>query len=333
MSLGAPGKPTEKIVHTFGNKNYYEVLGVTRDANADLIKKTYRDLALNFHPDRNPGDVQAEENFKKVSEAYETLSDPKRRAEYDETLRARTEATINAVRASAGSSLADIFRVLYKTPNDELRALSTGAEWDRADTAERLSPIIAKLDQFLTRHPDMRAEVDVVIDRRILTAADFALRIGGGSSLGGGITLRECQNRLQALEPLMRVGNLTKQLEEIRKRMKLGEMNQLFWKLNLLPNRLEIETLAVGILAVRKLAAENPEMAEVVETKILEAMKEAVSLIVFSATEDDSWNREKLEGYLAMLNKWSELTTMDLSKSVKKVQALIAKLRSAKIAG
>ncbi len=64
-------------------KDYYEILGVSRDASQDDIKKAYRKLAMKYHPDRNPDDKQAEEKFKKVSEAYEVLSDPEKRKRYD----------------------------------------------------------------------------------------------------------------------------------------------------------------------------------------------------------------------------------------------------------
>ncbi|HZC69392.1 MAG TPA: molecular chaperone DnaJ [Jatrophihabitans sp.] len=65
-------------------KDYYKALGVTKDASAADIKKTYRKLARELHPDKNPGDAKAEARFKEVSEAYDVLSDAKKRKEYDE---------------------------------------------------------------------------------------------------------------------------------------------------------------------------------------------------------------------------------------------------------
>ena len=64
-------------------KNYYDILGVKEDASADEIKKAFRKLAMKYHPDRNPGNAEAEAKFKEISEAHETLADPKKRSEYD----------------------------------------------------------------------------------------------------------------------------------------------------------------------------------------------------------------------------------------------------------
>ena len=64
-------------------KNYYNILGVSKDATEDQIKKSYRKIAMQYHPDRNPGDKEAEEKFKIASEAYEVLRDPEKRDIYD----------------------------------------------------------------------------------------------------------------------------------------------------------------------------------------------------------------------------------------------------------
>ena len=70
-------------------RDYYEILEVTRTAESEEIKKSYRKLAIKYHPDRNPGDKAAEEKFKELSEAYEALSDPHKRAAYDQHGHAR----------------------------------------------------------------------------------------------------------------------------------------------------------------------------------------------------------------------------------------------------
>ena len=64
-------------------RDYYEVLGVSRSATADELKKAYRKVAMQHHPDRNPGDKAAEEKFKEAAEAYEVLSDPQKKSQYD----------------------------------------------------------------------------------------------------------------------------------------------------------------------------------------------------------------------------------------------------------
>ena len=65
-------------------RDYYEVLGVGRDASANDIKKAYRKLAIKYHPDKNPGDKEAEEKFKEAAEAYSVLSDADKKARYDQ---------------------------------------------------------------------------------------------------------------------------------------------------------------------------------------------------------------------------------------------------------
>src|SRR5262245_55474865 len=65
-------------------RDYYGVLSVTRTADGEEIKRSYRRLAMKYHPDRNPGDAQAELHFKEAAEAYEVLSDPNKRQRYDQ---------------------------------------------------------------------------------------------------------------------------------------------------------------------------------------------------------------------------------------------------------
>ena len=65
-------------------RDYYEVLGVDKNATPEELKKAYRKLALQYHPDRNPGDKEAEEKFKEAAEAYDVLSNPDKKARYDQ---------------------------------------------------------------------------------------------------------------------------------------------------------------------------------------------------------------------------------------------------------
>lgn len=96
-------------------RDYYEVLGVSRDADAEEIKKAYRKLAIKHHPDKNPGDKSAEENFKELSEAYEALSDPQKRRAYDQYGHAAFDPRARAGRAGAGGfhDPFEIFREVF----------------------------------------------------------------------------------------------------------------------------------------------------------------------------------------------------------------------------
>ena len=88
-------------------QDYYEVLGISKGASAAEVKKAYRKKAIEFHPDKNPGDAAAEESFKKAAEAYEVLSDPDKKARYDQFGHAAFEG--GAGFGGGGMNMDDIF--------------------------------------------------------------------------------------------------------------------------------------------------------------------------------------------------------------------------------
>jgi len=90
-------------------RDYYDILGVNRSASGDEIKKAYRKLAMQYHPDRNPGDREAETRFKEAAEAYEVLSDPDKRQRYDRFGREGLRGAGNGFGARGFTDINDIF--------------------------------------------------------------------------------------------------------------------------------------------------------------------------------------------------------------------------------
>ncbi|HEY0058531.1 MAG TPA: molecular chaperone DnaJ [Flavisolibacter sp.] len=95
------------VTDTMAKRDYYEVLGVSKGASADEIKKAYRKVAMQYHPDRNPGDKAAEEKFKEAAEAYEVLSDGDKKAQYDRFGHAGVRSAAGG--SQGGPNMEDIF--------------------------------------------------------------------------------------------------------------------------------------------------------------------------------------------------------------------------------
>jgi len=96
-------------------QDYYELLGIGKDADADVLKKAFRKAAMQYHPDRNPGDEAAEKKFKEMGEAYEVLKDPEKRAAYDRYGHAAFEGGMGGGRGQggAGFDFSDVFEEFF----------------------------------------------------------------------------------------------------------------------------------------------------------------------------------------------------------------------------
>ncbi len=113
-------------------KDYYDILGVPPDADEDQIRKQYRKLAMQYHPDRNPDDPQAEERFKNIAEAYGVLTDPVKRSQYDGARAAGMDWQQNGAQGGFSYSQEDILRDLFRDPRFQMMFQSLLREFQRS---------------------------------------------------------------------------------------------------------------------------------------------------------------------------------------------------------
>mgnify|MGYP001157421096 FL=1 len=115
-------------------RDYYDILGLSKSASESEIKSSYRKLAMKYHPDRNPGDKKAEDNFKEISESYEILKDPQKKAAYDQYGHAAfsqgsSDGASGGFSGFGGGGFSDIFEDMFGMGGgSERRSASTGSD-------------------------------------------------------------------------------------------------------------------------------------------------------------------------------------------------------------
>ena len=115
-------------------RDYYEILGVNKSASADEIKKAYRKVAMQHHPDRNPGDKSAEDKFKEAAEAYEILSDTDKKAQYDRYGHAGVSSNGRGF-SGGGMNMEDIFSQFGDVFGEDLFGSFFGGSGTRGRTS------------------------------------------------------------------------------------------------------------------------------------------------------------------------------------------------------
>src|SRR3979411_1463478 len=119
-------------------RDYYEILGVTKSATEVEIKKAYRKVAIQFHPDKNPGNKEAEEKFKEAAEAYEVLSDADKRAQYDRFGHAGLSGNGRGGYGTGNMNMEDIFSQFGDIFGDDLFGSFFGGGSGRSRGGQRM---------------------------------------------------------------------------------------------------------------------------------------------------------------------------------------------------
>jgi len=160
-------------------KDYYAILGVDKKANAATIKKTYRSLARELHPDKTRGDKKLEDRFKEVSEAYEILSDDKKRAEYDQARQAFQSGAY-----SQGKQFSGDFSDLFGGGGDIFSQIFTGRRGPRKGQDIETEIAISFRDALFGK------EMDLKLSSANMGAGSITIRIPAGVSDGSKVRIK-----------------------------------------------------------------------------------------------------------------------------------------------
>lgn len=158
-------------------RDYYEILGVSRNATQDEIKKAYRKLAIKYHPDKNPGDKEAEEKFKEAAEAYEVLSNPEKKARYDQFGHAGMSGNAGGGFSGGGMDINDIFEHFGDIFGDAFGFSSSGRRSGRS---------VQKGSNIRIRVKLKLEEIAKGVEKNIKIHKDVTCRTCGGSGAKGG---------------------------------------------------------------------------------------------------------------------------------------------------
>ncbi|MGH7445713.1 MAG: DnaJ domain-containing protein, partial [Longimicrobiales bacterium] len=145
-------------------RDYYEVLGVARDADGDAIKRAYRKLALQYHPDRNSGEAESEAKFKEATEAYEILREPQKRSAYDRFGHAGVKSGAGHAPGGFGFDFSDALEIFMRDFGG-FGDIFGGAAGARSRSGARVR-----------RGPDMRARVPLTLEE-VATGAKKTIRV------------------------------------------------------------------------------------------------------------------------------------------------------------
>jgi len=167
--------------------DYYDVLGVGRDASPEEIKKAYRTLAFKYHPDKNKGNAEAEEKFKEATEAYEVLSDAEKRAQYDQFGKAAFGAGPQGFQGASGFDMDDALRTFMGAFAGEniFEQLFRGATGGGRPAVQRGRDIRVRLRLTLE-------EIAKGVTKKLKVARNIACETCGGTGARPGTSPRTC---------------------------------------------------------------------------------------------------------------------------------------------